>query len=282
MNFNFTFSIRLLFQKSSWIFFFVTFYWHPFLHAQAQQNSKENTTVSKKESAVTEQEAADNKQIKLALEKTGNKDYDLAIDIFQQLLKKHSNIKDYLHYNLAKAYLGKEQKEESKIQFTKVLDYSPNLKLMIDTHMQLGRLAKDDKKYKEAKKWFAAIEKRGRGQEIYAELIYNLAQVEFNAGSKETCKWARKLYSEYPHFSGVETWSVGLRKNKFDDKEIKCTTQNTDIQKRLRRLDLVGKSTKAGLEIEQLKLLTTDLGISKYEVAKIEAGHWLHDGEVLK
>jgi len=256
--------------------------WLPFLHAQDQLSSKENTIVSKKESAVTEQEAADNKQIKLALEKIGSKDYDLAIDIFQQLLKKHSNIKDYLHYNLAKAYLGKEQKEESKIQFTKVLDYSPNLKLMIDTHMQLGRLAKDDKKYKEAKKWFAAIEKRGRGQEIYAELIYNLAQVEFNAGSKETCKWARKLYSEYPHFSGVETWSVDLRKNKFDDKEIKCTTQNTDIQKRLRRLDLVGKSTKAGLEIEQLKLLTTDLGISKYAVAKIEAGHWLHDGDVLK
>lgn len=282
MKLNCLFTTRLLLQKSTCTIFFVTSCWLPFLQAQDLLNTKENTIVSKKESAVTEQEAADNKQIKLALEKIGSKDYDLAIDIFQQLLKKHSNIKDYLHYNLAKAYLGKEQKEESKIQFTKVLDYSPNLKLMIDTHMQLGRLAKEDKKYKEAKKWFAAIEKRSRGQEIYAELIYNLAQVEFNAGSKETCKWARKLYAEFPHYTGVEAWGVDLRKNKFDDKEIKCTTLNTDIQKRLRRLDLVGKSIKAAQEIEQLKLLTTDLGISKYEVAKIEAGHWLHDGDVLK
>ena len=138
MKLNCLFTTRLLLQKSTWTIFFVTSCWLPFLQAQDLLNTKENTIVSKKESAVTEQEAADNKQIKLALEKISSKDYDLAIDVLQQLLKRHSNIKDYLHYNLAKAYLGKEQKEESKIQFTKVLDYSPNLKLMIDTNMQLG------------------------------------------------------------------------------------------------------------------------------------------------
>lgn len=269
--------------------YFVVFVFNILVSESSANDINTNIVLNKKrhiamtEVLTEEQKLQESKysEIKIAIQKMENKEYKSAIEILKKQLESGSSIKDYLHYFLGVSNHELDNKEEAKIHFNKVLENAPNLKLLLDTHRYLGLMAKNEKKYKEAFKWFSSIEKRIRGQESYSDLIYNLLEIELSLNSKNSCKWALKLYSEYPQYASIDNWTVDLKNNIVNDKKVNCSPSGNDIKKRLRRLDLVGKSDKAKADLERLKSEKFH-SMSKYEVAKLEAGHWIHEGDVAK
>ncbi len=201
-----------------------------------------------------------------------------AESIFKNILESETNLMEYAHYQLAQIALKKGQPLEAQKEFKAILKLSPNMKMLRDSQFQLSKIQNDQKQFKEARTILAKLEKKNRHEEIYPELIYELARAERGVGNKSGfCRWAKKLYAHYPDDSHVSTWGFNLSENSFEQLATKCSTNSDDRHLRIKNLQWAGLNKKAREEIVQLKQGSKE---DQVEAVSLEITFLLHDGEV--
>lgn len=251
---------------------------------QASKPDDQKKSLKKVEEELAKnQDPADKKLLLMAKALLALDQYNYAIaeDTFKELLKEKHSLTEYAHYYYGMMQAQQQKWAEAKIQFKNVLDLSPNTKLLLDSQFQLGLIALEEKKYKEAKDHFSKLERRQRGEESYPETIYQLAKAERGLFNKAPfCKWVRKLYSKYPQHSKVIAWGPDLAADDFEGKSTDCQPSWDDRKTRIRNLQWASLSQKAQAEIQSLRLSVK--GPLKYEVDRLDVAYQLHEGDVTK
>lgn len=206
---------------------------------------------------------------------------DLAEETFKQIEKESNNLSEYVHYYYGKLLTEQHRYEEAKIQYQQILNLSPNLKLQLDSQFQIAKINLEEKNFRQARALLIQLEKRQRREESYPETVYQLALAERGLGnSKVFCKWAKKLYSQYPHFSRLEKWGAQLAQNEFEGKATHCSITNEDRRSRIKNIQWADLGEKAFSEIQTLRSQVDKA--DQFEVDRLEVGYWLHEGEVDK
>ncbi len=206
---------------------------------------------------------------------------ELAQNIFKDLLKDKNNLHEYVHYFYGKLLTQAQLYHEAKVQYQMILDLSPNTRMQLEAQFQLAKINLDEKNFKQAKKLLSQLERRQRNEESYPETIYYLAVAEHGMGAAGPfCKWAKKLYTTYPHNAKVETWGAQISQNLIENQPVRCPVSHEDRRNRIRSLQWAGMEKKAYAEIQSLRTQTS--AADKYDLDKLEVGFWLHEGEVQK
>jgi soluble lytic murein transglycosylase len=207
-----------------------------------------------------------------------NEQYEKSASTFQTLLQAKTKLSDYAYFYLAQSYLklGKDQQAEE--YFRKIQNMSPNMKLRNDSELEFSILALKQKKFKEARLRLTALEKRARGTESYAEVIYNLALAERGMQNHaKSCTWAKKLYEKFPASPHVQDWGPDLAENKIENTKTDCHADLGSFKTRLKYLMWGGLDEKAQREINLVKnKLAKD---SQYLADEMQAQFYLQEGE---
>ncbi len=209
---------------------------------------------------------------------------DVAEKIYQQLLQMPQNLKEYVHYQYAQLLIRKNKKNDAKIQLNQLLDLSPNVKLTVDSHLQLAKLEIEEKNYSTALKLLNSVEKRMRHEEMYPAIVYDLAQAERGTGRHDSfCKWVKKLYTIYPQYEKINQWGALLSADIFEGKPTGCSVSSEERRKRIKNLQWAGLGDKAFVEIKSLREQFSPKEIEsdeKFEVDKLEVAYWIHEGDL--
>lgn len=206
---------------------------------------------------------------------------ELAQTIFKDLLKDKNNLHEYVHYYFGKLLSQAQLYHEAKVQYQQILELSPNARMQMEAQFQLAKINLDEKNFKQAKSLLAQLERRQRSEENYPETIYYLAVAEKGIGNTNAfCKWAKKLYTTYPHNRKVEIWGAQITQNLIEGQPVHCAINHEDRRSRIKSLQWAGMEKKAFSEIQSLRGQTSSS--DKYDLDKLEVGYWLHEGEVQK
>ncbi len=205
---------------------------------------------------------------------------DKASAAFQLLIKPSNEMSENALYELAQIELKKNAPDKALDYLQAILSLSPNLKMQNDVQFQIARIEIDNKKLKNARMVLQKLEKKNRHEESYPEILYQLAKVEKLAGNQGNfCKWARKLYANYPDFSKVSSWGFRLSANVFETQPTRCQPSSDDKKARIKNLQWAGMSAKAANEIQELK---EGSGEDHVEASRLEVGYLLHEGDADK
>lgn len=209
---------------------------------------------------------------------------EVAEKVYLQLIQMPQNLKEYVHYQYAQLLIRKNKKNEAKNQLNQVLALSPNVKLTIDSHLQLAKMEIEEKNYSAALKLLNSVEKRMRREEMYPAILYYLAQAERGIGRHDAfCKSVKKLYTIYPQYEKISQWSALLSADVFEGRPTGCSVSSEERRKRIKNLQWSGLSEKAFVEIkslrEQLSNKESD-NDEKFEVDKLEVAYWIHEGDL--
>lgn len=218
---------------------------------------------------------------KKGLEQFKASKYAEAIPNFENILKEKTSLEEYVRFYLAQSYMKSSKPEQAEVEFKKILELSPNVKMSIEVSNSLGQMALEKKDYKLASNYFVKLEKRTRNTEDYPSIIFNLAAAEKGlTRHSQMCKWLLKLYEKYPAFSKVQNWGVDLAANEFEGKPTECAVSTEDFKGRVRHLLFAGLEKKAQDEINAMKakVAKTD----KFLADKLQAQFHLQEGELSK
>lgn len=262
------------------------------IYREQAENNKISSSNQNKKIAEIEAEAEkikDPEQKKLILineaelAEVWQKD-DVVEKTYQQLIQMPQNLKEYVHYQYAQFLLRKNKKNEAKTQLNQVLALSPNVKLTIDSHLQLAKMEIEEKSYSAALKLLSSVEKRMRHEEMYPDILYDLAQAERGMGRHDAfCKWVKKLYTVYPQYEKISHWGALLSADVFEGKPTGCSVSSEERRKRIKNLQWSGLSENAFTEIKSLReQLSSKEGDNdeKFEVDKLEVAYWIHEGDL--
>jgi len=218
---------------------------------------------------------------KRTLEKFRGAKYEEAIAGFESILKEKTSLEEYVRFYLAQAYMKTQKLDQAEVEFKKILELSPNVKMTIEASSLLGQVSLEKKNFKQASTHFMKLERRTRNTEDYPDIIYNLAVAEKGLGRHgQMCKWLEALYERYPGYVKVKDWSVDLAANEFQGKPTDCQVTPDSFRARVRHLLFAGLDQKAQGEINVMneRLAKSD----KYLADKLQAQFYLQEGEVTK
>ena len=210
-----------------------------------------------------------------------NGSYDKAVDSFDQILKSKSSLMEYAYYYRAMSYFKLNKLELAAMDFKKIDDLQPNVKLKIESVSMLGQIALQHQNFKDARAQFQKIEKRTRGTEDYPQILQFLAQAEQGIGGhKAMCRWATLLYSRYPAFAKIQDWGFDLAENKISGKPTQCKSDLEDFRGRVRHFIFAGYDKKAQEEINGIRerLVKQD----PYLADQVQAQYFAQQGELTK
>jgi soluble lytic murein transglycosylase len=219
--------------------------------------------------------------LKKTLDGFRSEKYSEIIPDLESLASQKNHLEEYARFYLGQAYLKSNKAEQAEVEFKKILDLSPNAKMLIESSTFLGVMALEKKNFKLAKQQFLKLERRTRNTEQYPEIIYNLARAEKGMSHhSQMCKWLTRLYMRHPSFHRVNNWGVDLAANEFEGKPTDCMVTTQDFRTRIRYLLWAGLDQKAQGEINftRAKLAKTD----KFLADKLQAQFYVQEGEVLK
>lgn len=206
---------------------------------------------------------------------------ETALALFDQLLKEKNNLHEYVHYYYGQLLAQSKQFPQAKVHYEKIMDLSPNVQMQIEAQYQLARISLEEKNFKMASRLLRKLERRQRNQEGYRDTVYSLAQAERGLGLKGSyCKWVKKLYTKFPQYPKIEKWGPNLAKDEFEGQPTGCAVSHEDRRSRIKSLQWAGLNEKALGEIRTLREQSAKS--DKYEIDRLEAGYWLHDGEAQK
>jgi soluble lytic murein transglycosylase len=204
---------------------------------------------------------------------------DEAAEAFQSVLNTETDLKDYANYELQKIDIQKKQPDRQRENLDNILQLAPNSKMQNETNFEIAKLDIEQKKYKQARIPLLRLERKNRREEIYPQIIYQLSRVERGLANQYFfCKWARKLYSNYPEFNLISDWGLKLSENVFDGQPTKCEASFADKKKRIKNLQWAGLSKKA---LQEIQLFKAD-DSSKPEAEKLEISYYIHEGNAEK
>jgi soluble lytic murein transglycosylase len=160
----------------------------------------------------------------------------------------------YGHYHIGLIeYAGKDYKQ-ARTDFERALQSEPNRDLENLTHFQLATMALEQKHGDEALVHLRKLEKRWKHDVKYPEVLFEELKVYLKKHqAARACKYARKLYAEFPGHPLVASWTIQLRDSKVDDQVLGCLITSKDQIRRIHRLQWAGQSARARTEIEFLR-----------------------------
>lgn len=213
----------------------------------------------------------------LAITYFETEELDKAEEQFKGLLADKFHMEDYVHYYLGMLYKKKGDHSRAMAAFVRVLALTPHQKMRQDTIYQLALVAKEQKLWATAHKHLAFLERKHRRDEIYADVLWNLLEVESKWNSRNICHWARKLYKDQPAYALQKGMGFNLAELRIDGRQINCVTTLQDKEKRIKRLQGLGEVEQAQKEIE---ILRKDLAkTNNYDADRIWATFLVTDGQ---
>lgn len=207
------------------------------------------------------------------------------LDESEQSLTKYllsnGRLQEHAYFYLGQVYLQKNQYEKARDSFGHVLNFKPNLKLWLETHLNLAKIELQFNEYRKAKNYLVNIERRGRGTDIHSDIIYYLSLVEQKTNNhKRSCIWLNKLYSTRPNYEKIKDWGPILSENMFEGEPTKCENKVDDFKRRLKFLLLSGNEGKARSEVE---IVSNKAQSENPSLAnELRAQFFLQDGEPQK
>lgn len=198
---------------------------------------------------------------------------------FQQAIESGISVSDYAHFHLGKLKSKTNHIKEARLEFERVISARPSKATENDARYQIFQIELQEKRWRPALTQLEFLRKALRGDERYAEIIYNLAFVEKKLGHHGvSCKWARELYAKYPAYQRIDSWGPHLNTNSIEGEKTGCSSTNKDLKTRVRRLWLSGEDLRAAAELKLLKDETDDEGNSL--VDNLTINHLIGDGHL--
>ncbi|MBL7542984.1 MAG: transglycosylase SLT domain-containing protein [Bdellovibrionaceae bacterium] len=202
-------------------------------------------------------------------------------EIFNELKVRNKLLTEYVLFYLGQIYLGKKDNSRAKEIFSAVLEGKPNVRLKNETMLFLSRIQTEEKNYKASHDLLEKLERATRGTEQHPFILLDLAAIEdqLNLTSKK-CSRLIKLYSQYPQFERISTWSYNLSLNPVNNKESKCAWEIDDFKKRVRNSLWAGQEKKA---LEEILSFKKDFqGKYDFDADKILAMYHAQEGDLDK
>lgn len=217
---------------------------------------------------------------KLADRQTQEQDLVGAELSYQQLISANSNLQEYAHYFYALNLKKQKRSAEAKVQFKKILELSPNFKLLVESNFELAQFAIEEKNFIAARALLLPFEKRLRHEEKYPEIVLSLARAERGLGKVNNfCKWIKILYTHYPEVSEISSWGLKLKDNILDGQATQCLSSPEEQNKRIKNLQWAGMSEEALREINEIAEAKV---LDALELDKLRVQYFLHEGDVTK
>ncbi len=198
--------------------------------------------------------------------------YNYAISHFDKSLKLGTRLHDVVYYYRGLSYLKLNNTKDALASLKKVDKKETNDFLAQKTDFKIAEIYFETQKYNEAKKLFKKLERKMRSTEVYPDILWSLLKInKFKNRRLDACYWARKLYKKYPIYEPIAHWGLRWDKNLVDGKALKCKDTLSDQQDRIKRLQWMGASEKAYVELQLFEksnadAFTKDMTMSEYLV----------------
>lgn len=198
---------------------------------------------------------------------------------FLESLKTPNPLEDYAHYFLGQIYKSKGNLEEARKNFSIALQQGATDKVELDSAFELGQIAIENKKWKEAKSLWLRLERRLRSDTRYPIALWSLMSLESNLGNKfGVCRYARKLYSNHPTHTLVNAWTLDLSEAQVGGKRTGCIASKDEQRKRIRNLQWGGQPDRARQEVEVIRERIKKS--EPFEADRILAQYYIQEGNI--
>ncbi|MBX7232200.1 MAG: transglycosylase SLT domain-containing protein [Bdellovibrionales bacterium] len=180
--------------------------------------------------------------------------WELARQSFEKGLTTQTNLSSYYFYLLGQTYMNLNRYRDARVALGRISYFKPTSEIRNLTRELLGEMALQEKKWKEADRHFAFLERKWKRSNHFAKVLWN--RLEVNLAKKDlrtSCRMARKLYAFYPSHPLVYDWNIDLTNASVRGKRLGCVPSGNDISTRIRRLQLAGESDRARNELAQLR-----------------------------
>jgi len=222
---------------------------------KAEQLDEAERVIKKLIESTKEVELRSLANFALGVQLQKQKKHEEAIANFDQALAGKTDLEDFIRIHKGQSLRALEKYKEAKEEFVKAEALpDKSTRAFYEAEFELGEIEMIEKKWPAASAHFSKLERKLRSDEKYPYILFNLVRVENAKGKKyKSCRWARKLYSKWPHHPLVSQWSVDLQNVIVDEKPLQCVANLNDQRQRIRNLQLQGLSQKAQAEIDVLK-----------------------------
>ncbi len=196
---------------------------------------------------------------------------------FNLSLDKSPQLKTHSLYELAQIYLAQGDLQRAQANLDLIIKMGTARNIQNQALFMLSEVHMKKTNWRLAHKNILPLERRWRGEENHAEVLWRLVQIEIHRQKKwMACRWARKLYSHHPSHPIIHDWGIDLSKNKVNDKPLGCLTAESDVSERIRRWNWAGDPERAQKELNDLRKNIKNEAL--YEVDKLMAQHLVQQG----
>lgn len=161
----------------------------------------------------------------------------------------------YAHWMIAQIARVQNNSIKAKTQYQELLKTNPPRTLELKAQLNLSQLMVQDGQVQEAYRNLLKLERVFRRAPEYPEILWGLLKGDMKSKQRgRACKWAKKLYTNYPSHPVVYDWGVDLDVATVDGQRMGCPPPSTqDVSTRIKQLRLAGEVDRARKEIEVLR-----------------------------
>lgn len=208
-----------------------------------------------------------------------NQKWAEAQKLLEEFVAKPSDLSAYAYYYLGMSLRNQNQLDEAEKVFYKTLKLKPPYLIKYQTKFALSEIEMSKNKWISSFKNLYLLEKKWRSTPRHPEVLWRLVTTDIKLNKRwRACRWARKLYSNYPAHALVYDWNIDLQNSIVDGSKLGCLASPSDQEKRIRRLQWAGESQRARKEIEELRERTVPS--TKYLVEMMYAEFLVNEGFV--
>ncbi|MCB0355806.1 MAG: transglycosylase SLT domain-containing protein, partial [Bdellovibrionales bacterium] len=183
----------------------------------------------------------------------------------------------HAYFELAKIYVAKNEWDKATPLLEKIQQKPPTRNLQNEAYLMLSEIYAKKRQSFKAYTLLSRLERRWRGEEDHALVLWRLIQVEMNLKRTwRACRWARKLYAKYPAHPIIYDWGIDLARNKINGKNLGCLASENDIYTRMRHWHWAGEADRARRELEDLKKRFKDG--PQYKIDELISQHLVQQG----
>lgn len=208
-----------------------------------------------------------------------NQKWAEAQKVLEDFVAKPSDLSAYAYYYLGMSLRNQNKLKEAEQVFYKTLKLKPPYLIKYQTRFALSEIQMSHNKWIAAFKNLYLLERKWRSTPRHPEVLWRLVNTDIKLNKRwRACRWARKIYSQYPSHALVYDWGIDLQNSTVEGSKIGCLASPRDQKTRIRRLQWAGESQRARKEIEELRSRTVPS--TKYLVEIMFAEFLINEGFV--
>ena len=198
---------------------------------------------------------------------------------FLEALKTPSGLEAIIYYHLGLVEKNLGQLKAAQSLLNQALNHSPSKVIGYQVRMSLGELAIARKHYVTAYKHYRYLQRRWKWSDEYPSILKRLVEVDLARKKRwRACRWARNLYRNFPAHNTAAEWGIDLQNVEIGSQKLGCLASFKDQQRRIRRLQWSGHSSRARTEIDIL--IQRSSSRTRYSVDKLLANFLMNEGYV--